>query len=145
MTLRPMWFSMFFITNWPFLCFFSVAIINFPHQQRRGWKGVSVTESNNGLNFCFTMKLFYFALKQFINALDVLSNVNNITLRFWYLRYTTCLIEIESYFFRRLYVQKKVRYARTYWQTKGPNKKISQYLHFLYQFRSGCVLFLKCI
>ena len=73
-----------------------VAIINFLHQQRRGWNGILVTESNIERNFCFLIKNFCFAWKQFINALEVSSSVNNITLRYCNLRYTTWLIEIES-------------------------------------------------
>ena len=78
------------------LLFIPVAIINFLHQQGRGWNGILVTESNIGRNFCFLIKKICFAWKQFINALEVSSSVNNIILRYCNLRYTTWLIEIES-------------------------------------------------
>ena len=78
------------------LLFIPVAIVNFLHQQRRGWNGILITESNIGRNICFLIKSLCIAWKQLINALDVSSSVNNITLRYFYLRYSTWLIEIES-------------------------------------------------
>ena len=57
------------------LLFIPVAIINFLHQKRKGWKGIFVTESNSGRNFCFLIKLFCFVLKQFIYALEVRQKV----------------------------------------------------------------------